>query len=108
MRGADGRKVSRIDPRRVDLAREFRARPFGAHSVALQQILHLMRAGPIEGRHFLFITRPHREWTLARMSDTRPLRPVLTGPVFTDLAAAEWHVFKLRWHALSGEALDID
>lgn len=108
MRGPDGRKTARIDPRRVDLAREFRAKPFGAHSVELQQILHLMRAGPIEGRHFLFMTRPHAEWTLARMSPARPLRPVLVGPVFTDLAAAEWHVFKLRWQMLSGEPLGID
>ena len=108
MRGQDGRKISRIDPRRLDLAREFRAKPFGGHSVELQQILHLMRAAPIEGRHFLYITKPHSEWTLAQMSRTRPLRPVLTGPVFTDLAAAEWHVFKLRWHALSGEPLEID
>jgi hypothetical protein len=108
MRGPDGRLTSRIDPRRVDLAREFRAKPFGGHSVELQQILHLMRAGPITGRHFLYITRPHREWTLARMSDTPPLRPILTGPVFDDLAAAEWHVFKLRWHELSGAALDFD
>jgi hypothetical protein len=42
------------------------------------------------------------------MSPTRPLRPVLVGPVFTDLAAAEWHVFKLRWQALSGEPLGLD
>jgi hypothetical protein len=54
------------------------------------------------------MTRPHAEWTLARMSPTRPLRPVLVGPVFTDLAAAEWHVFKLRWQALSGEPLGLD
>ncbi|MBM3521739.1 MAG: hypothetical protein FJX57_02180 [Alphaproteobacteria bacterium] len=108
MRSARGDLVCRPDPVRLDLAREFKAKPFGGHSVELQQLLHLMRAGPIEGRHFLFITKPHQEWTLARMSDTQPLRPILVGPVFTDLAAAEWHVFKLRWQTLTGQTLAID
>ncbi|MBL8699470.1 MAG: hypothetical protein JNK67_13925 [Alphaproteobacteria bacterium] len=108
MRSARGDLVCRPDPARVDLAREFRAKPFGGHSVELQQLLHLMRAGPIEGRHFLYINKPHQEWTLARMSDTQPLRPILVGPVFTDLAAAEWHVFKLRWQQLTGQSLAID
>jgi hypothetical protein len=27
--------------------------------------------------------------------------------VFTDLKEAEWHVFKLRWAALSGEELPL-
>jgi hypothetical protein len=108
MRDSGGDRTTRPDPARLDLAREFRARPFGGHSVELQQLLHLMRAGPIEGRHFLYMTKPHAEWTLARMSDAPPLRPILVGPAFTDLAAAEWHVFKLRWRALTGEALAID
>jgi N,N-dimethylformamidase len=108
MRGADGRRTARIDPSRLDLARDFRARPFGAHGVELQQILHRMRSGPIEGRLFLMMTRPHAEWTLARMSTEPPLRPIVIGPSFTDLAAAEWHVFKLRWAELTGQALAID
>lgn len=108
MRGPDGRRTAQIDARRLDLAREFKARPFGSHSVELQQILHLMRSGPIFGRHFLYMTKPHAEWTLARMSGAPPLRPILTGTVFTDLAAAEWHVFKLRWRSLTGEELEVD
>ena len=108
MRGADGRRTARIDPKRLDLVREFRARPFGAHSVELQQLLHRMRSAPIEGRHFLFMTRPHSEWTLARMSDDLPIRPVLTDTVFTDLGEAEWHVFKLRWRELTGEDPPVD
>ena len=108
MRGADGSLTIKPDPARLDLAREFRARPFGGHSVELQQLLHLMRSGPIEGRHFLYMTKPHAQWTLARMSDDQPLRPILVGPNFTDLEAAEWHVFKLRWEALTGESLAVD
>lgn len=108
MRGSDGRRTARLDAKRLDLAREFRARPFGGHSVELQQILHLMRSGPIFGRHFLYMTRPHAEWTLARMSGDSPLKAILTATVFTDLAEAEWHVFKLRWQALTGEELKVD
>jgi hypothetical protein len=102
MRSSTGDIASNFDATRLDLAREFRAKPFGGHSVELQQLLHLMRAAPIEGRHFLYMTKPHAEWTLARMSDDQPLRPILIGPAFTDLAEAEWHVFKLRWKARSG------
>jgi len=108
MRGADGRRTARIDPTRLDLVREFRARPFGGHSVELQQILHRMRSGAMAGRHFLYMTKPHAEWTLARMSTDPPLRPILTDTVFTDLAEAEWHVFKLRWNALTGAEPVVD
>jgi hypothetical protein len=108
MRDAAGRRTARVDPKRLDLAREFLARPFGGHSVELQQLLHLMRSGPILGRHFLFMTRPHAEWTLARMSTDLPLRPILTGTVFRDLAEAERHVFRLRWRSLTGEELKVD
>ena len=107
MRNRDGELSSTVDPTRLDLAREFRAKPFGGHSVELQQLLHLMRAGPIEGRHFLYITKPHAEWTLARMSETRPLQPRLIGPVFTRLDEAEFHVFRLRWKELTVEELAI-
>jgi hypothetical protein len=34
--------------------------------------------------------------------------PRLTNTVFTSLEAAEWHVFKLRWQALTGEEPPID
>jgi hypothetical protein len=107
MRNSKGDLSSKVDPARLDLAREFRTKPFGGHTAELQQLLHLMRAGPIEGRHFLYITKPHQEWTLARMSESQPLRPNLVGPVFTRLDEAEWHVFKLRWKELTGDDLTI-
>ena len=37
-----------IDPRRLDLAREFRARPFGVHCADLQAVLNRMRGQPIQ------------------------------------------------------------
>jgi hypothetical protein len=47
-------------------------------------------------------------WTLAVMEPGAPGPPKLTNKVFTDLAAAEWHVFKLRWQALTGAELPLD
>ncbi len=47
------------------------------------------------------IDRPGERWTLGLMEPGRP--PVLTNMVFTDLAAAEWHVFRERWSMLAGE-----
>ena len=98
----------RIDPNRIDLAREFKARPFGVHSGDLQMVLNLMRAQPIEGKHVLVMSKPHREWTLATMAG-RPPRPQLQPRhVFTSLEAAEWYVFKLRWEQLTGQPLQLD
>uniref|UniRef100_UPI0031D3D304 hypothetical protein n=1 Tax=Inquilinus sp. TaxID=1932117 RepID=UPI0031D3D304 len=94
-----------IDPSRLDLAREFRSRPFGLHSPELQAVLIRMRSLPIEGKHCLIVLEPRARWLLARM-EGQPLRPVpVPGIVFTDLAEAEWAVFKLRWHALTGHDL---
>ena len=92
------------DPR---LAEEFRRDPFGRHSPELQRILHVMRGPPIEGKHVLLCTRPHREWALGRLSGVsqEPIE-LVPGCVFESLAEAEWHVFKLRWHALVGRSLD--
>jgi hypothetical protein len=105
MRDRDGNLTIKVDPSWIELAREFRRKPFGGHTPALQELLALMRTTPIEGRYFLFLSKPHKEWTLARMSETRPLQPILVGPAFTSLEEAEWHVFKLRWETLTGQTL---
>ncbi len=94
-----------IDPRRLDLAREFKARPFGVHSPDLQAVLNRMRSAPIQAKHCLIMTRPHAQWVLARMTGD-PLWPeVVPGHVFGTLEEAEWAVFKLRWQALTGHDL---
>jgi hypothetical protein len=105
MRNRNGDMTLAVDPDRLDLVEEFRRKPFGGHTPALQELLALMRTGPIEGRYFLYLTKPHREWTLARMSEDWPLRPILCGPSFASIEAAEWHVFKLRWETLTGRRL---
>ena len=67
-----------IDPARLDLAREFRARPFGVHSPDLQAVLNRMRGGAGPGRYVLYMTRPHAEWVLGRI-DARCGRPLYVG-----------------------------
>ena len=100
-----------FDPGRRDLAREFRDRPFGEHSPDLQYLLNLMRSTAPGGWHVLVMTRPHAQWTLARMveqPDGRPALPLLTNTTFDSLEEAEWAVFKLRWEALAGAPLDLE
>lgn len=97
-----------FDSSRLDLAREFKATPFGVHSPDLQYLLNLMRSRETAGRYVLVMTRPHAQWTLARLTDGNHGPPVLTNSTFDSLEAAEWSVFKLRWEALAGAPLAVD
>lgn len=98
-----------FDKNRLDLAREFKARPLGEHSPDLNYLLHIMRrptgTAPF---HILVMTNADREWTLALMEPGAKKPPRLTNHVFTDLGEAEWFVFKERWRELAGEDLPID
>ncbi len=98
-----------VDPTRLDLVEEFRRNPRGPHGEELQKLLHRMRwAGDPEagGRYVLMVQEPGKRWVLGRLSRERgvPVEPI-ANQVFTSLAAAEWEVFKRRWHALTGQTL---
>lgn len=97
-----------FDKARLDLAREFKAKPHGEHSPDLQYLLHIMRRPGPQAFPCLFMTRANQEWTLAYMEPGAKKPPRLTNHVFTDLAAAEWFVFKERWRELAGEDLPLD
>lgn len=97
-----------FDPTRLDLAREFRARPFGVHSGDLQAVLTRMRGQPIQGKHCLIMTRSYAEYALARMAGEPPRPELLPGLVFDRVEDAEWAAFRLRWRELSGEDLPLD
>jgi len=100
--------VHRIDPERLDLAREFHTRPFGAHSPALQALLTVMRSREHCGDYLLVCTRPHEEWVLAvKQPDGAPPK-LLEEERFASPAAAEWRVFQLRWERLAGRRLELD
>jgi hypothetical protein len=97
-----------FDPSRTDLAREYKAKPFGEHSPDLQYLLNLMRKPGERPYYLLVATEPSRRWTLAVKTPGTLEPPRLTNTVFTSLEAAEWAVFKLRWKALGGAELEPD
>ena len=97
-----------IDPSRLDLAQEFRRKPFGRHSADLQRVLNRMRSEPFEGHYVLLRDGRFGPWKLAQLG-RRPQDPMtLTGHVFEDRREAEWAVFKLRWQRLTGQELALD
>jgi hypothetical protein len=98
----------RFDKTRLDLAREFRANPFGEHSPDLQYLLNIMRTPGPEPFHVLLVDRPNERWTLAELEPGGRKLPRRTNVVFTDLKEAEWYVFKLRWARLAGEEIPIE
>jgi hypothetical protein len=99
--------MHRIDPARLDLVREFKARPLGTHSPELMALLIVMRSRENCGNYLLVCTRPHQEWTVA-VKQPDHLPPVLTEHRFPTIEAAEWFVFKTRWEHLTGTKLEID
>jgi N,N-dimethylformamidase len=97
-----------FDKSRFDLAREFRARPFGEHSPDLQYLLNLMRRPGNEPYYVLLKNCPADPWIIGVMMPGGRTPPRATQFVFNDVEEAEWHVFKLRWAALAGEELSIE
>ncbi len=97
----------KIDPSRLDVAREFKARPFGEHSPELQYVLNYMRTRVTPEFEVLVMTDPGKRWVLGYMP-TGGAAPRLTNQTFDKLEDAEWHVFKLRWKAITGQDLPID
>lgn len=97
-----------IDPSRIDLAEEFKHKPYGRHSAELQRVLNRMRSEPFEGHYVLLRDGRFGPWRLAQLG-RRPQDPIIpTGDVFTDKTAAEWAVFKLRWKRLTGQDLTLE
>ncbi|MDX6591311.1 MAG: hypothetical protein QOJ13_507 [Gaiellales bacterium] len=96
-----------VDPTRTDLVDEFRGNPYGPYSPELTLLVNRLRLGPMEERYILVCTRRGREWAVAKMPTVRGARlSFVEGAVFDDYAAAIWEVFRLRWQAVTGEALD--
>jgi len=91
-----------FDPTRLDLAREFRASPWGNHSPDLQYLLNLMRRPTDEPFHVLLIESPGERWRLAVMQPGAPGAPRPLDVTFNDAEAAEWEVFRRRWARLAG------
>lgn len=96
----------RIDPKRLDLAAEFRANPVGIHSPELQAALTVMRSLPLEQRYVLVRRKPYGEWVLAQLTGVRNEPPrIYHDRVFHSAEEAEWAIFKLRWKHATGHEL---
>jgi len=97
-----------IDPTRLDLAEEFRQKPYGRHSAELQRVLNRMRSEPFEGHYVLIREGRFGPYRLGRFGPS-PADPIdFTGHVFASAREAEWTVFKLRWQKLTGRELPLD
>jgi N,N-dimethylformamidase len=83
-----------IDPSRIDLAAEYRARPFGRHSPALQALLDTMRRAE-NCQDLILVGIGDNRWLLG---ERRPGGRLEDG---------EWAAFKRRWRTLSGSELDL-
>ena len=98
--------VAAIDPGRLDLAAEFRARPFGRHSPELQALLDIMRRAENCQNLILVSIEPGR-WALGeRQPDGKPPR-LLEDQIFESREAGEWAAFRRRWQALAGRELEL-
>lgn len=101
--------MQRVDPQRLDLAREYRHNPLGPHSPDLQRLLKLLRWEPLAGR--LVAVQPHREgpWYLARTSGPKghPLE-IFDRHGYPTLTDAHWALFRKRWEQHTGQPLILD
>ncbi len=95
-----------IDTSRADLVQEFREKPFGPYSPELALLVNRLRLEPVGGRTILVCTQRGREWMLAKMPSERGAKiELFEDRVFSDYAAATWEVFRMRWHAVTGQEL---
>jgi N,N-dimethylformamidase len=101
--------MHRIDPSRLDLAREFKHNPTGPHGPELQQVLKLLRWEPIAGR--FVVVQPRRDglWYLARTTGAKghPLQ-LFYSHGYPTLAEAHWALFRKRWEQHTGQVLILD
>jgi N,N-dimethylformamidase len=98
----------RLDPSRIDLAREFKSNVYGRHSGDLQRILNLFRSESPDRRYVLIREARHGPWALAQYEPNSRDIPRRLGPVFVSWEDAEWAVFKLRWRHHTGQELLLD
>ena len=94
-----------IDVTRQDLVREFMRTPIGYHSGDLRRLLNAMRIHPAAPAYILICMEPFRQWRLALKAPERGAPVSLLDVTFSDPLDAEREVFRLRWQAITGEAL---
>lgn len=98
--------VPAFDPRRLDLAAEYRARPFGRHSPDLQGLLDVMHRTE-NCQHLILVAIEPGRWVLGERQIAGKPPHLFMDEIFTSREAGEWAAFKRRWQALTGRTLDL-
>ena len=101
--------MHKIDASRLDLARQFRASPFGPHGSELQKLLKILRWDPIEDRIIAVQQQRGGAWQLARTTGPKghPIE-IFDGPGYVTQAEAQWAIFRQRWERHTGQALCLE
>ncbi len=101
--------MHRVDPSRLDLAREFKHNPTGPHSPELQKLLKLLRWEPIAGRFVVVQPQHGGPWYLARTTGPKghPIE-IFRSRGYETLPQAHWALFRKRWEQQTGQALRLD
>jgi hypothetical protein len=97
----------RIDPTRADLAREFKAAPFGPHSAELQKVVQIMRWGSSREKTVIICTKHHREWKLGRMGAKRGEAVTELGATYSSYDDVTWACFRARWQEATGQTCPV-
>ena len=98
----------RIDPARADLAREYKARPYGPHSAELQKVLLIMRWGGVRGKSVILVTEPDHAFRLGKMGPKRGTPMTEYGPRYKTAAEASWACFRARWLEATGTECPVE
>ena len=101
--------MHKIDPTRLDLAREFKEKPLGPYGAELQKLLKLMRWEPTDDRFFVVQSEHEGPWYLARSTGPKGHEiEIFRGRPYRDVAEAHWAVFRKRWEKHTGAPLGLD
>ncbi len=93
-----------IDPMRLDLAAEYRARPLGRHSPDLQALLDTMRRTE-NCQNLILVGIGANRWMLGERRPFGQPPHLFTEEIFDSLEDGEWAAFRRRWRALTGKEL---
>lgn len=93
-----------IDPTRLDLAAEYRARPLGRHSPDLQALLDTMRRAE-NCQNLILVGIGANRWMLGERRPFGQPPHLFTEEIFNSLEDGEWAAFRRRWRALTGKEL---
>jgi N,N-dimethylformamidase len=93
-----------IDPARLDLAAEYRARPFGRHSPELQAVLDTMRRAE-NCQDLILVGIGDNRWMLGERRPKGQQPRLFTERIYNRIEDGEWAAFKRRWRTLAGSEL---